>query len=145
MSAIPAERISVHESAEVSVWCYPQHGIIHHRMHSLCYGDALRAALFAGLDALERHGAVAWLSDDRVNAALAPGDEEWATREWFPRTRAAGWRLWALVKPQSAIGALTMSRYVKIYGDLGVEARFFIDPDPAFEWLVERQTGSDAS
>jgi hypothetical protein len=33
---------------------------------------------------------------------------------------------------------LTITRYVKMYGDFGIEARFFAEPDAAFEWLLER-------
>jgi hypothetical protein len=135
---VEVDRTLVHDSPVISVWSYPQVGIIHHQMHGHCFGEVLRAALFAGTRAMKKSQATAWLSDDRVNSALAPADEEWSTNQWFPETKAAGWKLWALVKPESAIGALQMNRYVKIYGDLGIEARFFMEPEPGFEWLCER-------
>lgn len=128
-------RIVVFDNEKISVWCYPDKGIIHHQMHAVVYREPFRAALTAGLEALIQHHATKWLSDDRAHAVLPADDEEWATKIWFPKMRAAGWKYWAMVRPIKAVGQMNVARYVKMYSDLGITARYFTDPDEAFAWL----------
>ena len=120
----------------MTVWCYPNEHIIHHEMHGACYGEPFRTGLSAGVEALAKYAATKWLSDDRSNGALSPEDEEWATKTWFPRTKAAGWKHWAMVQPQKVVGQMNVARFVKLYGDLGITARIFTEVPPALEWLT---------
>jgi hypothetical protein len=129
------DRIVVFENEKISVWCYPEKGIIHHQMHAVVYREPFREALSAGLDAMILHRATKWLSDDRANTALPPDDEEWATNTWFPQVRAAGWKYWAMVQPIKVVGQMNVARFVKMYSDLGITARIFTDPDEAFAWI----------
>jgi hypothetical protein len=129
------ERITVLESEKITVWCYPTDRIIHHQMHAVCYGEPFRNALSAGVDALIKYKATKWLSDDRANSALSPEDEEWATKTWFPRTKAGGWKHWAMVQPQKVVGQMNVARFVKLYSDLGITAQIFTDVPPAMAWL----------
>lgn len=129
------DKISVVDNALISVWVYPARRMVHHLMKAYCHGDDFREALARGVEALERHRATKWLSDDRANGALPPEDEAWATKVWFPRARAAGWRHWAVVQPAKIIGQVNMGRFVKLYADTGIDARMFGDPDEAMAWL----------
>lgn len=123
------------ESEQISVWCYPRLGIVHHEMHRQCYGEPFRQGLLAGQRSLRQHGALGWLSDDRNNGPLPDADEAWATGVWFPQTRAAGWRFWAMVMPERAVGKLNVKRFVELYRQRGIEASMFTEPEPAFAWL----------
>lgn len=136
------DRELVHDSEYISVWCHPSLRLIHHQMHKVCYGEPFRAALTAGTVAMKRHGATAWLSDDRLNGPVPDPDERWATTKWFPQTHAAGWRYWAMVLPARAVGKLNVKRYVEMYRKLGVEAQMFADPAPALEWVRQQQLRS---
>jgi hypothetical protein len=93
----------------------------------------------AGLEAMRKLEAIRWLSDDRLHKALAPEDEEWAQEVWFPQAKAAGWKHWAVMQPQSAIGELSSSRFRKWYADHGINARLFTDIDEAHRWLDEQE------
>ena len=126
------------ESEQISVWCHPKLGIVHHEMHSLCHGEPFREALLAGQRAFRQHGAAGWLSDDRRNGPLPEVDEVWATTVWFPQTRAAGWRFWAMVMPERAVGKLNVKRFVELYRQRGIEASMFTEPMAAFTWLREQ-------
>jgi hypothetical protein len=126
------------ESEQISVWCYPKLGIVHHEMHRNCHGEPFRQALMAGQRALRQHGATGWLSDDRRNGPLPDDDEKWGTSVWFPQTRAAGWRFWAMVMPERAVGKLNVKRFVELYRQRGIEACMFSEPGPAFAWLWEQ-------
>lgn len=130
------DRVTVHQSAEISVWYYPAVGLIHHEMHRFCFGEALNTALTKGTDAMIEHKATKWLSDDRKNGALPPEAEAWGREVWFPRTKAAGWKLWGLVPPTMVAGKMNMSRFVSMYGELGITVQVFTDPKPAFDWLA---------
>jgi hypothetical protein len=41
------------------------------------------------------------------------------------------------VQPAKIIGQVNMARFVKLYADLGINARMFGDPDEAMKWLDE--------
>lgn len=130
-------KISVVDNPLISVWAYPERKMIHHLMKAYCHGNEFREALTMGLEAMKLHRAIKWLSDDRANGALAPEDEAWATTTWFPQAKAAGWKHWAVVQPAKIIGQVNMARFVKLYADLGINARMFGDPDEAMKWLDE--------
>lgn len=130
-----SQKISIVDSDAISLWVYPGRQIIHHQMKAYCYGDKFREALARGTEAMERHKATKWLSDNRANGALPVEDADWAEKTWFPRTKAAGWRHWSVVQPEKVIGQINMARFVKKYAQLGINARMFSDPDEAFRWL----------
>ena len=123
------------ETEVISMWIYPERKMVHHVMKAYCFGAELRGALMTGAEAMERHGATKWLSDDRANSAVPPDDEEWAMQVWLPRVRAAGWRHWAAVQPDKIIGQINLARWVRSMSELGINARMFADPDEAMRWL----------
>jgi hypothetical protein len=127
----------VFESEHISVWVYPQLRLVSHQMHKVCHGSPFRDALRAGTAAMQRHGAIAWLSDDRLNGPLPDDDEKWGTTTWFQATKAAGWKYWAIVLPEKAVGKLNVKRFVELYRKRGLEAQMFIDPDLAHDWVRE--------
>jgi hypothetical protein len=130
-----AEKLLILETARISLWCYPQQGIIHHVMHLPTHGDALFRALQMGTEAMRTHGATKWLSDDRLNGPLPAEDIERGNTEWFPGMKKAGWKHWALVQPERLGGQVHMSRVVESYQAHGVQTAVFDDPDAAMTWL----------
>lgn len=131
-------QILIADNDLISVWIYPERQMIHHVMKTYCHGEPLRDALMKGVAAMAQHRATKWLSDDRANGALVPEDVEWANQIWFPLTRAAGWKHWSVIQPQKIIGQVNMTRFVKMYAELGINARMFDDPDEAMKWLEEQ-------
>ncbi len=128
-------RISLVDNDLISVWIYPERKMIHHCMKTYCFGPEFRIALTRGVEAMEEHRATKWLSDNRATGALPPDDVAWGTQVWFPRAKAAGWRHWSVVQPVKLIGQVNMERFIKTYGEQGIDARMFSDPDEAFAWL----------
>lgn len=122
----------------VSVWVYPEKGIIRHKFHKFIFGDKFRDGLMDAADAFEKYHCVKWLSDDRNNSAILPEDTEWAQNHWEPRIMKAGWKYWALILPEKVVGQMNMNRLVKRYSDLGVNVKVFSEPTEAMHWL-ERQ------
>lgn len=123
------------QNESITVWHDPQNGIVKHRMHKWTRGEDFRAALTAGAEAMEKHRATKWLSDDRSNLVLPDEDEAWAKTVWFPRVKAAGWKYWAIVKPEKLVATLNMQRFAEEFGKLGVEAALFSDVHEAEKWL----------
>jgi hypothetical protein len=119
----------------ISVWYYPELGIVHHEMHRYTRGKDFRDALRAGTETLTKNHASKWLSDNRAHIVLPPEDEQWAKTEWFPATRQAGWKYWAIVQPGSAVGQMNMRRIIDAYAAQGVTAHIFTDPAEAMTWL----------
>lgn len=134
----------IHESEWITVWYHPDVKVVHHQFHKAIRGEAFRSALLAGTAVLLKHGAKKWLSDDRFVFILTQEDQEWAQREWFPRTSRAGWRYWAIAKPEKAVVDLFMRRMAAGYSAAGVETELFTTPEAAMAWLIGRGGGETA-
>jgi hypothetical protein len=129
------ERDLLLQNDHIALWYYPELKIVHHEMVATPCSEEFRELLSRGADALERFGAIKWMSDDRGNTLLRPNDEEWADSEWLPRVLGAGFKYWAIVLPAAAIGKLNMRRLAHQHASHGIVSRIEAMPRPAFEWL----------
>jgi hypothetical protein len=129
-------KIEIVDNPQISIWLHPQQGIIYSSMKQFCYGVDYRDALMKGIAAMKAHKATKWLSDNRLAGAVPREDEEWGAKFWIPAARTAGWKHWALVLPEKVIGQISVKRLLEKYDNLGVNVRFFTDPDEAMRWLV---------
>ncbi len=114
---------------------YHPDGIVHHEFLTRMVGAAFRDVLNQGLTQLQKTHATKWLSDDRKNTVLEEADETWARSNWFPRAVAAGWKHWAIVNPQKAVGQLQMNRHAKAFEMGGITVQMFSTPVEALAWL----------
>ena len=114
---------------------------MHHTLHKPVEGAVFRDVLTRGVEIFERSGANKWLSDDRGNSALHPEDGKWAMEVWSVRTLAAGWKYWAIVMPDAALGKANMRRFIREYSDRGVEVNVLGSAEDAFGWLKEPSIG----
>jgi hypothetical protein len=130
------DRIVIVDNEFITLWYWPAHRLIHHQMHRYTSGLPFRDALEAGLATMVERKANKWLSDDRANNALPPADDDWARNDWFPRTKAAGWKYWAIVKPEKILGTMHMRRFAETYAKHGITAQLFSDPAEAFAWIT---------
>lgn len=119
----------------VTLWYHADKKIVHHQIHQFIYGAPFREFLLAGAEALKKHGATKWLSDDRANTVLSHEDGEWGRDHWLVPTAKAGWKHWAVVRPRKVLGQMSMERGAKEMLNIGINVRFFDDPDEAMRWL----------
>jgi len=136
MKQMTPEKQIVLDNEFATLWYYPQLKIVHHKFHKFIFGDNFRMTLSKGAEFFEKEKCSKWLSDDRGNSALPAEDSEWATKVWSPRMVKAGWKNWALIMPDKAIGKMNMKRLVAAYDDSGVKVEIFDDEISALEWLV---------
>jgi hypothetical protein len=115
---------------------YHSEGIVHHEFLTRMVGKDFRDLLERGFEQMKKTGAKKWLSDDRKNTVLDEADTKWAQTEWFPKAHATGWKFWAIVNPERAVGQLQMKSSAKQFEMMGgVEVRFFSNPADALAWL----------
>ncbi|MGH7434497.1 MAG: hypothetical protein ACRENE_02400 [Polyangiaceae bacterium] len=133
MAHLPPRVIIVNEAATLVY--HVQHKIVHHTLHKPVWGESFRDILTRGAELLERRHATKWLSDDRANAALRPEDGKWAMEVWSKRAIAAGWKYWAIVMPDAALGKANMRRFIREYADQGVTVQIFGSAEEALAWL----------
>jgi hypothetical protein len=126
----------IHEDAWITIWHHPLLNIVHHRIHQPLRGEVFRRALQKGSEVLERYRASKWLSDDRLHFVLPQADQEWAASVWFPATRQAGWKYWAIVKPELAVADLYMRRIAAGWSAAGVKTELFPTPEAGLGWLA---------
>lgn len=118
---------------------YPEKGIVHHTFHKSITGQDFQDVFLKGAEAFEKYKCTKWLSDDRNSAALKHSDITWAQEYWEPKILKVGWKYWALLMTESAVGQMSMKRIVERYMDMRVEVKLFIDADAAMEWLENQE------
>ena len=127
--------VTILDNPYATLWFHPEKGIVHHQIHQFISGQAFRELLMTGSDVLQKHKATKWLSDDRSNSVLRPEDVEWSHQHWFPQTALAGWKFWAIVRPEKMVGQVTMKNLAATYGNYGITSKSFTDPKDAMWWL----------
>ena len=132
-------RITILDTAKVTLWYHPEEKIVHHRIHKFIYGEEFYHLLLTGTDLIKKHGARKWLSEIGNEVLLRPEDLEWGKANWFPQTIAAGWKYWGIVQPKAVFVQLDLDPLVKQYAEAGINVKFFIDEDKAWEWLVSQE------
>lgn len=132
------EKITIVENDLYSLYFHDEEKIVHHVMHKLIVGDPFKTLLTKGLHLLREKKAVKWLSDDKNNPRFSGVDYEWATKEWFPKVLAEGWKYWAVVLPEEIHAQMFLKHYSKLYSDFGLEVKLFTNHEDAFEWLKSK-------
>jgi hypothetical protein len=127
--------ILILDNKNVTMKYYPESKIFHHEMHQFFFGQEFRDVMNKGVEVFRQYGAHKWLSDDRKVSAWAQEDLEWGDKDWFPRVALSGWKYWAIVMPEKAIGQITMKKMVDRYTARGVQTRIFSNAAEAKTWL----------
>ncbi len=123
------------ENEFVTIEVVPEKKTVKHKFHKFIHGEVFRNALLAGRDAFIKNRCTKWLSDDRNNTVLTQEDLEWGKMNWEAELFKAGWKHWALVVPEKAIGQLSMNKLAEHYKSLGLNIQMFSNPDEAAAWL----------
>jgi hypothetical protein len=127
--------ITVLNDPNASMWYYPESKIVHHQVHQFFFGPTFRDIMNKGIETLQKNGAHKWLADDRAVAAWAPEDMEWGNADWFPRAVKAGWKYWAIIMPEKAVGKMTVKKLADSYSARGVQTKVFSTPEDGIKWL----------
>lgn len=119
-----------------TLWFYPKHKIIHHKFHKFTKGDNFRNVLIRGAELFEQYNCKKWLSDDRDVKVVAQDDIEWGNKYWNQRIKKAGWKYWALILPENAIGKLSSKLLIENFTKLGIKVEIFSTPNQGLNWLM---------
>jgi hypothetical protein len=136
--SLKSTTLTIIDNPFVTLWFHPEIGVVHHQIHQFISGSMFREFLLAGTDVLIKNKATKWLSDDRANAVLRPEDVDWSHHHWFPKTALAGWKYWAIVRPEKTVGQVTMKGLADEYGKYGITSKSFANPDDAMLWLASQ-------
>tara|TARA_B100001989_G_C24244521_1_gene319013 strand:+ start:180 stop:578 length:399 start_codon:yes stop_codon:yes gene_type:complete len=109
--------------------------MLYHEIRRPLRPGELRTLLSAGLDVVKRGQATRWLSNDLGNGVLPTADAQWAQTQFSPEAVQAGWKFWAIIQPEGAIGKLQMKRFIQDNADIGLTVEIFADQHAAKEWL----------
>lgn len=141
-SAVPTKVLFEHPL--IDVWFHERPKVVHHRIKRPILIQELpviQEAFNRGTEALRKEGATKWLSDDRAQLVMPSEVQHWCQRVWFPVTRDAGWRHWAIIQPESAVARLFVARLLPAVANDGVSARTFTAAADAFAWFDELDSG----
>ena len=118
-----------------TLWYYPDAGIVHHQFKQPISGEHFREVLNRGAEIFEQRGANKWLSDDRLNAAVAQEDGIWGLTVWNPRVRAAGWKYWAVIFSDTKAGQANLNYFLREGNGYGITVQVFEESTDALNWL----------
>ena len=131
-------RVTIIDNEYLTLWYHPEKKIVHHKLHKFLFGKVLREGLDEGIKLLKEYEAQKWLSDDKNNFGMTKEDTTWTYTDWFPRAVQAGWKYWALVRPEKVIGQMSMRQIIKDCAASGVTVQVFSDSEAAMKWLEEQ-------
>lgn len=97
----------------------------------------LRAALLSGINAIQDHKAVAYISDARKLKVIVCDDQAWIKDTWKPLASAAGLKRLAYVTAPTGLGRMNVEDLSKSLDENGLESCTFHSIDAAREWLNE--------
>lgn len=123
------------ENDDVSLYCYPEIGVVHHVLHKFCYGDTFRNLMTKGADTFIKYKCTKWLSNDKSNSALRQEDIEWGQKNWEGRI-IKNWKYWALIVPNKVVGQMSMKPIIQRYAGMGVQVQLFENEKDALDWLA---------
>ena len=124
----------LHESKNAKVEWIESDRIILKAFKSFIQGDELKSAFNAGYEKLKNEKGTKWLSDNRGIPVYKAEDVKWINEDWFPRILKAGWKYWALVEPETAVGAMVMKQFT-FYIEKGITLQVFHSIEKAQAWL----------
>jgi hypothetical protein len=125
----------IYDSPSGTYWYHPEKKILHHKITKVLNDQEMEEFLLLGTKFLKEKGVSKWLSDDQLKMTITKEFMTWGAAEWFPPTVAAGWKYWAIVRSGSVIGQLEQEKVSKECRALGIESRFFDNPEDALKWL----------
>jgi len=127
--------MKVLENEHFTLVVYPDKGIVQHTIHKWITGDELKTLFLAGADAFKTHNCTKWLSNDNRNGAIPRKYIDWIHQEWEPGMLGAGWKYWAVILPDLAVGRMNMKRLIERLSRRGVTVEIFDDEKTALKWL----------
>ncbi len=99
------------------------------------YGDEMKAAFNAGLEALRKNNGCKWLSDNRGLKPYRQEDVKWINEIWFPQAIKVGWKYWAVLEPKNILGRSSMKNFLDFYQQMGITLRVFNTMEDGLAWL----------
>ena len=118
-----------------NLWFYPDLKIVHSQFLKYAGGENFREVLSKGIDIFIKNHCVKWLSDDRHIGVVSQEDAAWSREVWYGKLSKAGWKYWALVKPESTIGKITFKKSTQQINDPNMKMKIFDNPEEALIWL----------
>lgn len=123
-------------SEHYSLWYYPDLKIVHSQFLKYTSGEIFREVLLKGIEVFTANHCTKWLSDDRNIGMVNREDAEWSREVWYRDLAKAGWKYWALVRPESVIGKVTFKNSIKQVNDPNMKMKIFHNPDEALDWII---------
>lgn len=125
----------IHQSAKAKIEWIEEGKIVRKTFTGFIMGEEMKTAFNAGLICLQKNKACKWLSDNRYVKVYKQEDSELINNVWFPQTKRAGWKYWAVLEPKDFYGQMSMNRFIKDFAQQGISLKVFHEMDQAIEWL----------
>lgn len=126
--------MTLYTSPHARVEWFEKEKVVFKRFSGFIHGEELYSAFNSGYEQLKKSNGNKWLSDNRGLPVYKQEDINWINEDWFPRVLNAGWKYWALIEPESAIGLITMKKF-SFYTERGITVQVFNNIEDGLAWL----------
>lgn len=130
------QSIIIGDNDYLTMQYYPDEKIFHHTIHRELTDAEFREILEAGLEVFKKYGAGKWLADNRKMGIISAENTKWIDEDWTPRSKAAGWKYWAMVVPDDMMARMNITYYVDFYYERGIRIMVFSELEEAHGWLL---------
>jgi len=134
------KKLTIIDNEDVSLYCYPKKGIIHHVTHNFIYGETYRNLMTKGADIFIEKNCNKWLSNVKSSSVVKKEDIQWEKENWEKRVLSAGWKYWAIVESKNRTGRLSIQQIIEHYKNQGVQVRKDFQNDIAGLYWLSKQS-----
>lgn len=132
------EDTTLHSNEEFTLKLNSQYGYIYRLFNKVPESEEqVQDMLNKGYDAFAKYKCTKWISN---NKNLRPSSKElgeWVNKTWLPKMLSAGLKKWAVVKPDTSEGQMTMLKFIREFKEKGVEVTYFKTYEDAVEWMKD--------
>lgn len=134
-SAVESELISFYDSPYATIYWNAKYNCVQTYWKGFVEGRNLREAMDKGLEILQTKKAPFWLADLRKLGVISQADQEWISRDWFPRAMQIGLTKRATILPEKAVGKMSVNRVSEQMNNRRVESAIFQEVGEAYYWF----------
>lgn len=125
-----------HETDFVKIYWDEAPQCVRTEWHGFVQDDDLKESLTTALTLAESKNSSRWLSDLRDIFVYTPEQQEWLTRQFYPKLKAIGIKKFAVLNPSKAVAKMSIQHIFKSFEYSGLQIQFFDELEPAYVWLI---------
>ena len=110
---------------------------VYFELHSFTQGEAFREVFDKALELLQARQASCWMIDLSKLPVVSLTDQDWLAQDWIPRCFTAGLAHSAVIRPESILAQMGMTRLNNLLEPAAANYPIFSSAEAGRQWLVD--------